>query len=269
MIKKKLIKLLSILLVIAGIVIGFLPKLNNYYYQQKSNTLITEYAKKADNKTLNKMWDAACKYNKNSQKAIFSDVFETKNEYSKEYMNLLNINNGMMGYITIPSINVQLPIYHGTSSEVLEKGVGHLQSSSLPVGGKGTHCVLSGHTGIDSSKMFNELTDLKIGDTFYLTVAGHELCYKVDNIATVLPTDTALLQKNPEKDYCTLVTCTPYGVNTHRLLVRGTRINNQTSESTVILEKSEDYTLIQLFAAIILSILFLCLIWRIYEKKNN
>lgn len=270
MLKRKIIKIFSILLVIAGIVIGFYPKLANYYYQRKCNIIITQYAKNTDNAALNKMWEDACKYNETSTKAISSNVFETKNDYSKEYMNLLNINNGMMGYITIPAINVQLPIYHGTSSEVLEKGVGHLQNSSLPVGGSGTHCVLSGHTGISSSVMFNNLIKLQIGDTFYLSVANHELCYKVDNIATVLPEDAELLQKVVGKDYCTLVTCTPYGVNTHRLLVRGIRVEDDlTSKDAEVLAHPKDYTLIELAAIIIFAVLILNLIWRIYEKKNN
>lgn len=144
---------------------------------------------------------------------------------SKDYVNQLDVNgNGIMGYVTIPKIQVDLPIYHGTESETLDKGVGHLLGSSLPIGGKGTHAILSGHSGMASQKMFTDLEQLREGDVFYLHVLDEVLAYQVKAILTVLPHDTAFLGVVPGEDLCTLVTCTPTGVNTHRLLVRGTRI---------------------------------------------
>ena len=144
---------------------------------------------------------------------------------SDQYADQLNIaGNGIMGYVVIPSIDVNLPILHGTDDGTLAKGVGHLLGSSLPVGGTGTHTVLTGHSGMASQKMFSDLAGMRIGDIFYLDVLGECLDYEVQEINTVLPYDTSLLEIEPEEDLCTLVTCTPYGVNTHRLLVRGERI---------------------------------------------
>ena len=144
---------------------------------------------------------------------------------SEDYADQLNIaGNGIMGYVVIPGIDVNLPIFHGTDDGTLAKGVGHLLGSSLPVGGTGTHTVLTGHSGMASQKMFSDLADMRVGDVFYLDVLGERLAYEVQEINTVLPYDTSLLEIEPEEDLCTLVTCTPYGVNTHRLLVRGERI---------------------------------------------
>ena len=141
-----------------------------------------------------------------------------------------------MGYIEIPMIQVNLPIYHGTDSKTLDIGVGHLLGSSLPVGGKGTHTVLTGHSGMATQKMFSDLDKLKLGDVFYLQVLDETLAYQVDAIHTVLPYDTSFLGISEGEDYCTLVTCTPFGISTHRLLVRGTRIPlyNRVSSENVL-----------------------------------
>ena len=144
---------------------------------------------------------------------------------SADYDSQLNIaGNGIMGYVEIPKISVNLPIYHGTENDSLERGIGHLLGSSLPVGGESTHTILSGHSGMASQKMFTDLEQLTAGDVFYLHVLNETLSYQVVEINTVLPYDTSLLGIAPGEDLCTLVTCTPYGVNTHRLLVRGSRI---------------------------------------------
>lgn len=149
-----------------------------------------------------------------------------------EYEGLLNLGgNGMMGYVDIPSIGVSLPIYHYTTDEVLAKGVGHLYGTSLPVGGENTHSVITGHRGLPSSKLFTDLDKVKVGDTFSLYVLGEELDYQVDEIDIVLPDEISSLSIVPGEDLVTLVTCTPYGVNTHRLLVRGHRITK--TENTV------------------------------------
>lgn len=143
-------------------------------------------------------------------------------------MSLLNSNgDGVMGYIQIPRIDVKLPIYHTTSEKVLQKGVGHLQGTSLPIGGKSTHAALSGHRGLPSSNLFTDLDLLEIGDIFYMEVLGNTSAYKIDQIKIVLPTETKDLEIVDGKDYVTLITCTPYSVNTHRLLVRGIRIDYQ------------------------------------------
>lgn len=142
-----------------------------------------------------------------------------------DYVNQLDISgNGIMGYLQVPKIHVQLPIYHGTADATLEIGVGHLLGSSLPIGGESSHCILSGHSGMASSKMLSDLDRMEIGDVFFLDVLGERLAYEVDQIKTVLPHDTTFLGIEQGKDLATLVTCTPFGVNTHRLLVRGSRI---------------------------------------------
>ena len=157
----------------------------------------------------------------------------------EDYAGLLNLaGDGIMGYVEIPKIGVSLPIYHGTNNSTLERGVGHLLGSSLPVGGESTHSVLTAHSGMASQKMFSDLDRMKIGDVFYLDVLGERLAYQVDQIKTVLPYDTTYLQTEIGSDLCTLVTCTPFGVNTHRLLVRGTRIPYEEAE-VIVEEKLE------------------------------
>ena len=158
-----------------------------------------------------------------------------------DYANLLNIaGNGIMGYLVIPQIGAELPIYHGTSDATLEVGVGHLLGSSLPVGGASTHTVLTGHSGMANNKMLSDLDQLEIGDVFYLEVLEETLAYQVDQIKTVLPSDTTYLGIEEASDYCTLVTCTPFGVNTHRLLVRGSRIPYSEEEKTQAISLSAD-----------------------------
>ena len=150
---------------------------------------------------------------------------------SVEYDSLLNVTGeGTMGYVVVPKINVNLPIYHGTGNDSLDRGVGHLLGSSLPVGGESTHAILTGHSGMASQKMFTDLEQLNTGDVFYLQILNETLAYQVVEINTVLPYDTSLLGITHGEDYCTLVTCTPYGVNTHRLLVRGSRIPYEEAE---------------------------------------
>ena len=150
---------------------------------------------------------------------------------SEDYESQLNLTgSGIMGYVEIPGISVTLPIYHGTDADTLEIGIGHLLGSSLPVGGESTHTILTAHSGMASQKMFSDLDLMKIDDVFYLDVLNERLAYQVDAIFTVLPHETEQLQIVTGKDYCTLVTCTPFGVNTHRLLVRGTRIPYEEAE---------------------------------------
>ena len=160
---------------------------------------------------------------------------------SVDYADLLNIaGNGIMGYLVIPQIGAELPIYHGTSDATLEVGVGHLLGSSLPVGGASTHTVLTGHSGMANNKMLSDLDQLEIGDVFYLEVLEETLAYQVDQVKTVLPSDTTYLGIDEASDYCTLVTCTPFGVNTHRLLVRGSRIPYSEEEKELAVSLSAD-----------------------------
>lgn len=199
----------------------------NQAHQARIQTSYQEVLEQTDTTELERVREQAIAYNAAITPGTMGEAYSPNAMLaaSKDYVNQLDVNgNGIMGYVTIPKIQVNLPIYHGTESETLDKGVGHLLGSSLPVGGESTHAILSGHSGMASQKMFTDLEQLQEGDVFYLHVLDEVLAYQVKAILTVLPHDTAFLGVVPGEDLCTLVTCTPTGVNTHRLLVRGTRI---------------------------------------------
>ena len=194
------------------------------------------------------------------------------------YNNLLTYNEtSAMGIVVIPKINVNLPIYHGTDQTALQVGVGHIASSSLPIGGKGTHCVLSAHSGMADSTMFDQLDRLEIGDTFSIISLGETLVYQVDQIKVVLPEETEDLFIDPNQDYCTLITCTPYGVNSHRLLVRGVRVENTeeveqaTLQSQQQIEKSTepDWAKIVLLVGLLASIPLFATILIVVTRRSR
>lgn len=194
-----------------------------------------ETASKLDTAKTQAILDAASQYNARLAQTGMKWQMSAADE--KEYESLLNADgSGIMGYINIPKIDVELPIYHGTDDAVLQTSIGHLSGTSLPVGGPSTHCVLSGHRGLPSAKLFTDLDQMKEGDTFTLTILNETLTYQVDQIRIVEPTDLSDLQIVDGQDLCTLVTCTPYGINTHRLLVRGHRIPNVSGEAHVVAE---------------------------------
>ena len=209
----------------------------NEQHQSEIHTAYQEQVEQADTSALDEARASADAYNESIQPGVqLLDAFsqEAILSASEDYASQLNITgSGIMGYIQIPAIGVDLPIYHGTDDATLEKGVGHLLGSSLPVGGESTHAVLTAHSGMASQKMFSDLDLLKHGDVFYLDVLGETMAYQVDQIKTVLPYDTTYLGITEGGDHCTLVTCTPFGVNTHRLLVRGTRIPYEEAELIV------------------------------------
>ena len=219
----------------AGLSLLLYPTVANYINELHGSKAISEYSA-----TVAKMgeieydlrWSEALAYNQSLTKRANGYVLE--DEQKQQYEDILNIGgNGVMGYIEIPSIDVKLPIYHGTSDLVLQVAAGHLEWTSLPVGGTSTHCVLSGHRGLPSAKLFTNLDKLVEGDLFMLRVLNEVLTYEVDQILTVLPSNTSDLQIVNNKDYCTLLTCTPYGINSHRLLVRGHRVENPEIAATV------------------------------------
>lgn len=171
-------------------------------------------------------------------------VWTLDEEQLEEYNEQLNINeSGIMGYIDIPKISITLPVYHGIDEEVLQVAIGHIAGSSLPVGGKSTHCIVSGHRGLPSARLFTDLDKLVDGDTFTMTVLNRTVTYQVDQIRIVEPTDLSDLQIKEGKDYCTLVTCTPYGINTHRMLVRGHRVANAQGDAPVIADAMQIETI--------------------------
>ena len=221
------------------------PMISTWYNERHQAEVHIHYQEKVeqvDNTKLIEAKELAVAYNQTILPgAQDEDSFskEALLSASENYGSLLNLaGDGIMGYVEIPTIGVTLPIYHGTNNSTLERGVGHLLGSSLPVGGESTHSVLTAHSGMASAKMFSDLDRLKKGDIFFLDVLGERLAYQVDQIKTVLPYDTTFLQTEIGNDLCTLVTCTPFGVNTHRLLVRGTRIEYEEAE-VIVEEKLE------------------------------
>lgn len=222
------VALLAFLLALGITLYPIISTRYNERHQSEIRTAYAEQLEQADTSAVEEAWALAKAYNASLRPGIqLPDAFsrEAILSASENYADLLDVTgSGIMGYVQIPTIQVNLPIYHGTDDATLEIGVGHLLGSSLPVGGKSTHTVLTGHSGMASKKMFSDLDQLQVGDVFYLEVLGETLAYQVDQIQTVLPYDTTYLCITDGEDYCTLVTCTPFGVNTHRLLVRGSRI---------------------------------------------
>lgn len=218
----------------AGLCVLAYPFVSQYWNERHQSEVCAVYEEQlanTDDNTINEELQAARAYNQAlAQSAmIVSDPFAQSNELRNAvYDDLLNTtNNGIMAYLEIPTIAVNLSIYHGVESDALKKGIGHLPETSLPVGGESTHTVLCGHSGMSYAKLLTDLNQLKEGDVFYIHVYREELAYMVDQIKIVLPTDTSDLQIVQGEDYVTLITCTPYGVNSHRLLVRGTRISEE------------------------------------------
>lgn len=237
--KKHISTIIIALIFLAGL--GFLlyPTVSNLWNRAHQSRAIATYTKqveKLDDSQNKEMLKAARKYNKSLLKK--SDHWKLSKKGKKKYESLLDVSGtGIMGYIEVPKIDCSLPIYHGTDEGALQIAIGHLEGSSLPVGGKSTHCVLSGHRGLPSARLFTDLDQMEEGDIFVLNVLGRKLAYEVDQIKVVLPDEMSDLEIVQGKDLCTLVTCTPYGINTHRLLVRGHR--TKYIEETVVRVQKE------------------------------
>ena len=229
--KKKgnhLITILLVLIFLLGLSLLLYPAVSDYWNSKHQTRAIAVYSEEVsglDKEQYQALWAGAAAYNASLRKR--DNAYLLTEEQKAAYEQLLNVSGlGIMGYIEIPSIDCSLPIYHGTEESVLQIAIGHLEWSSLPVGGESTHCVLSGHRGLPSAKLFTNLDKLQEGDVFMLRVLDEVLTYEVDQILIVEPQEIAALQITEGEDYCTLVTCTPYGINSHRLLVRGHRIEN-------------------------------------------
>lgn len=241
-------KIIPILIILFGFALLSYSFISNYMFEKSAGSTIKSYEKQAktyDQKQKEQAFRKAEEYNKDLIKSVvqLTDPFKVKKSNGETliYNNILNIDHsGVMGYLEIPCISVNLPIYHGTDAEILERGVGHLAASSIPVGGKSTHSVLTGHTGLSSAKLFTDLTEMKKEDLFFIHVLDRTLAYKVDQISVVRPEDTRKLQIVKGKDYVTLVTCTPYGVNDHRLLVRGVRTKYVKKQRSSIRPRNQD-----------------------------
>ena len=240
-------KIIPIMIVLFGFALLSYPFISNYLFERSAGSTIKSYEKQAktyDQKQKDKALKEAKEYNQDLTRSAvqLTDPFKAKsNGETMSYNNILNLDqSGVMGYLEIPCISVNLPIYHGTDAEILERGVGHLAASSLPIGGKSTHSILTGHTGLSSAKLFTDLTEMKKGDLFFINVLGQTLAYKVDQISVVRPEDTRKLQIVDGKDYVTLVTCTPYGINNRRLLIRGVRTMYVKNQKNKIRPRNKD-----------------------------
>ena len=274
--------ILVILLGAGAAAYPLIASINNEHTQSLVQTEYEEKLQQLDTSEIDAALAAAREYNKTISTVQIEDVDKIK-ESLPPYEDLLNLaNNGIMGYIMIPAINIDLPIYHGTTGAAMEKGAGHMEGTSLPVGGIGTHAVISAHSGMASAKLFTDLDKLELGDMFFITVCNQKLAYEVDNIAVVEPTDIDLIRIDTQQDYVTLLTCTPYGVNTHRLLVRGHRVEmaeeaiaeveeKAKPEGSTWIEKYEQGILIgiAIFLGLLLIALLVYFIKRLKQRKDE
>ncbi len=226
--KRRIITILLVLMLIAGAAIILYPTVSEFLAKRAQTRAIADYEKmiqQLDPADYSRYFEQAEQYNERIRSIPYPFMYYDRVE---GYNDCLNFDStGIMGYIDIPKLRLELPICHGTEEQALERSAGHLQGSSLPIGGPGTHAVISAHRGLPSAKLFSELDKLAVGDTFTITVLDRVMTYRVDRIVTVLPTEVDDLYISEGEDLCTLLTCTPYGINSHRLLVRGTRVQNE------------------------------------------
>lgn len=265
--------MILILILVVGLSLMLYPSFSNWWNEAHQSRAIAAYSQevsKLDENHYDELWQQAWEYNRSLVGR--ENAYLLDDSQKAEYERLLDVSGmGIMGYIEIPSLKVSLPIYHGTEESVLQVAVGHLEWTSLPVGGESTHCVLSGHRGLPSAKLFTDLDRLVVGDRFRLGVLDQVLTYEVDQILIVEPQDTEALLIEEGKDLCTLVTCTPYGINTHRLLVRGHRVETEKDAKNVRVTSDaiqiEPYLVAPVVAAPILLVLLLGLL--IPRRRNK
>lgn len=273
--KNKIISIILIATFFTGLSLLLYPVVSNYWNSLHQSRAIASYVDavtELNGNLYEDLWKEAQAYNISLSED--PDRLLPDEEEQRSYNKLLNITeSGIIGYIEIPAINVILPVYHGTDEEVLQIAIGHIEGSSLPVGGKGTHCVISGHRGLPSSRLFTDLDQLVEGDLFMLRVLDETLTYEVDQIRIVDPEDISLLEIEEGKDLCTLITCTPYGVNSHRLLVRGHRVENQEAIRTLRITSDAmliDHRLVVPFIAVpILLSLLLMVLLQVQRRKDK
>ena len=260
--KSRKTTIILLIVFFVGLSVLLYPSISSYWNSKTQSEAIVDYESmlsqyKPEDYTA--IFEEADAYNQ--QLAQLDDPMVEYNRLP-DYNSVLNVSgNGMMGYITIPKINQELPIYHGTSDGVLSVAVGHLQGSSLPVGGESTHCVVSAHRGLPSAVLFTHLDRMEIGDVFYFTILDRTLTYEVDQIRIVEPDDTSLIQIKDGKDYCTLLTCTPYGINTQRLLVRGHQVDETQTRTLYVANEAYRIDPLIVMPVVALPIIFALLIY--------
>ena len=266
------IKIIVCVLIFAvGLSVLLYPAVSNYFHQRNQVGVIDEYRRqveKMSQEEIDALMSDAREYNALlAERAINGSTLIASSDL--EYENLLNISDDVMAYITIPVCDIRLPIRHGCGEDVLQKSAGHIPESSLPIGGENTHAVITAHRGLPSAKLFTNIDSLKEGDLFFIHGVDETLAYKVDQIKVVLPDDISYLQITPGKDYVTLVTCTPYGINTHRLIVRGERteyIQEVEEEQVADAKKKYNKTVILYVIGIIAAILVMLIVYFIRKR---
>jgi len=278
--KRKVINIIIIALVLIGVMLLVYPYVSYRLSERDQTYVVQQYddsLAKMTEQQMQEEWERAWAYNASLATSVLYDPFASGQEdMDAEYLSLLDIaENGVMCHIEIPKIKVDLPVFHGVSLSTLEKGIGHLEGSSLPVGGAGTHSVMTAHTGLNSSKLFTDLVEMKIGDEFYIYTLDQILAYRVDSIVVVEPEDVDTLLTVGGKDYVTLVTCTPYGINSHRLLVRGVRVDYSPEEiqqaitDTDTVLSNETVMLLAGAALLILLIITILLVTRMKKRRDT
>lgn len=284
--KKRLPSILVGLLFLVGLGIMIYPTVSNQWNTYRQNKLISNYEKIVDDMSdedFSQEWQNAQAFNETiSGNNVFADVFgeKSKDSENSKYNRVLNVNNnGIMGYISIPEINIKLAIYHGTSDDVLQTGVGHINGSKLPIGGESTHCVLAAHRGLPSAELFTDIDQLQTGDKFYLHILDKVLAYEVDQILPMVDKDDHQTLQNAlsiteDQDYVSLFTCTPYGVNSHRLIVRGHRVEYNGEEDVKqsvgdrMLESIKNYYMLILVLGLSITILVIIIMRYVFNKKK-
>ncbi len=266
----KKVTLVLLIIFFVGLSILLYPMVSQYLNSKVQSKAIDDYEKKFSNISSDdykKMFEEAKKYNEELLKLDYPLA-----QYNKltEYNDILNLNdNGMIGYVSIEKIKVELPIYHGTSSAVLNVAAGHMEGSSLPVGGESTHSIISAHRGLPSSRLFTDLDKIELGDTFTITVLNQTLTYQVDKIEVIEPKEVKSLEIIEGEDYVTLLTCTPYGINTHRLLVRGKRIENVNKKKLYVTYEAYKVDRFIVTIAIALPILLGLIIYVMFKPSGS
>lgn len=271
--KKNLSTILLIIIFVIGLSLLLYPSVSNFWNSQHQSRAIagyTEAIEKMETEQYEKIWKEAEEYNTTLLEKKYRWILNEKEQ--KEYEELLDMSEmGIMCYVEIPKIRVSLPVYHGVDEAILQKAIGHIAGSSLPVGGESTHCVLSGHRGLPSAKLFTNLDRLEEGDYFILHTLKQDLAYEVDQILIVEPEDVSSLEIKEGEDLCTLITCTPYGVNSHRLLVRGHRVSKLAADKSQIMADAVkvDSFVVAFIATIIVLVIVLFIVLCSRKRKGK
>lgn len=273
---------ISILLIIVGIVMTFYFFIVNSINDRHNSTILNSYDKKVEEmeqSDIDKLIAKAQSYNESLVKTdvVITDPFDPDNSHRfllKEYESMLNVGNDLLCYVEIPCINVYLPVYHGTSDEVLKKGAGHIEGTSIPIGGTSTHSVIAAHSGLSTARMFSDLEKVTYGDVFYIHYLGKTISYKVDKITVVDSDDTSQLYIEKGKDYSTLLTCTPYGINDHRLCVRGVRTEIKSTNNETVRKKQSRWLMeykkaLSMGITLMVIIIIFLTIKRMLDKKKK